>query len=75
MHILAVLLFFGALILALGVIQDMFVTRGMQILAALSGERILLDANVNVVNFSARSAPRRANHHNRETKVTLPLAA
>jgi hypothetical protein len=78
MHILAVLLFLGVLVLALGVIRDMLVTHGEQIITALIGERVFPAHSVDVIKFRARSASESERHRHQNMAVAIrsspPLA-
>jgi hypothetical protein len=78
MYMLTILLFFGALVLALGVIRDMLVTHGEQIITALAGEQVFPEHGVIVVKFRAQSAAKRSGYRprNRDAAIrsSLPLA-
>jgi hypothetical protein len=74
MHILAVLLFLGVLVLALGVIRDVLVTHGEQIITALIGERVFPAHSVNVVKFRVRSDSAREEHRDQKMVVAIRSA-
>jgi hypothetical protein len=74
MHGFAILIVLALLLLALGVIRDMLVTHAAQIIAALSGERVLPHLIVDVVSFQPRSATarRRDRLHKRAIDAVRP---
>jgi hypothetical protein len=78
MHVMAILVFLAALILALGVIRDMFVTHSAQIIAALSGEHVLPGHILNLASFQAQSTAERAYRQRKNTvgagRSSSPLA-